>query len=714
MANEITTKTTIFKVVLDKDDYAKGAADLGKDIDNLKAKQKELEFTTGKNTAEYQRVTAQLKLTQAEQRKLTDLQKAAITVEKAQEGSNQKLRSQLTLLTDQYNKLSKEQRENTTAGKELGDSIAGITAELKLNEGAVGDTRRNVGNYTESIVAAGEKMKVTTVFTDENRKANLGLQNQMEASARSAAAIGGAFALLSNIIGDNEKAQNALRIITLAVAAATALSNVAKEKGAILDTIAFVKTKALTVAQNLYTTAVKGSTLAMTGLKVAIAATGIGALVIGITSLIERLKSQKDATDSQAESQEALNEELATTTSLLDDITKQYEGAEGGFLQVIGSLERLLKLREAEGANELELIDIKKQLINAQIQQAQTIRDVAIANDALRLDDTIRLNEQILNLQTDLAIVNIQRAKLLADEKALQDSLNSSLNGEAVAVESIATNYEKIGDILISLTEDKYPALKMQTDEQIAQQAKLAADAKDFEEQRRDELQKTAEVAQNLSAEIGVIFADSITDAGFQVENFFRRLMVLNIDILQRQLLAAIAEIYFKQIASKGFAGIATGAALTAIVVGATEAAKAALSKPVKFERGGEFDPFGIEVGGRLHSQGGTKYYGEDGNVIELEKGERLFVNNRKSSALIGALATINQAMGGRGLSGSSSYLADGGFASRSISDSVNSQFQSARLAADIVRNLPEFTVSVTELNRVQAGASNVRVVTTL
>ena len=712
--DKTTTLTTVFKAVLDRDDFAKGAADLGKDIDNLKAKQKELELTTGKNTVEYQRVTAQLKLTQAEQRKLTDLQKAAITVEKAQEGSNQKLRSQLTLLTDQYNKLSKEQRENTTAGKELGDSIAGITAELKLNEGAVGDTRRNVGNYTESIVAAGEKMKVTTVFTDENRKANLGLQNQMEASARSAAAIGGAFALLSNIIGDNEKAQNALRIITLSVAAATALSNVAKERGAILDTIAFVKTKALTVAQNLYTVAVKGSTFALTGLKAAIVATGIGALVVGVTLLIEKLREQKAATDDQTDSQENLNKELERTQELNARIIKSFEATRRGQTERIKADERLLEIRKAEGASEEELFTIQKRIYTERLSFLNEIR----RNLKAESEERKQFAEQVAETELQLTLLEINRSNRLkqeaADRKAAQSELNSGLSKEAETIDAIATDYERISEILFELAQDKYPALKMQTDEQIAQQAKLAADAKSFEEQRRDELQKTAEVAQNLSAEIGVIFADSITDAGFQVENFFRRLMVLNIDILQRQLLAAIAEIYFEQIASKGFAGLATGAALTAIIVGATEAAKAALTKPVKFERGGEFDPFGIEVGGRLHSQGGTKYYGEDGNVIELEKGERLFVNNRKSSALIGALATINQAMGGRGLSGASSYLADGGFASRSISDSVNSQFQSARLAADIVRNLPEFTVSVTELNRVQAGASNVRVVTTL
>ena len=87
-----------------------------------------------------------------------------------------------------------------------------------------------------------------------------------------------------------------------------------------------------------------------------------------------------------------------------------------------------------------------------------------------------------------------------------------------------------------------------------------------------------------------------------------------------------------------------------------------------------------------------------------LEKGEKIFIGKTvKPSAIVRAVAGLNQLMGGRLCQVLHPSL-QMGFVSRQISDSVNSQFQSAQLAADIVRNLPEFRVSVTELNRVQVG----------
>lgn len=57
-------------------------------------------------------------------------------------------RKVLNALTAEYNKASKEQREK------LAPAIKNVSDELKKQEGAVGDTRRNVGNYTESLMQA--------------------------------------------------------------------------------------------------------------------------------------------------------------------------------------------------------------------------------------------------------------------------------------------------------------------------------------------------------------------------------------------------------------------------------------------------------------------------------------------------------------------------------------------------------------------------------
>jgi hypothetical protein len=58
------------------------------------------------------------------------------------------------------------------------------------------------------------------------------------------------------------------------------------------------------------------------------------------------------------------------------------------------------------------------------------------------------------------------------------------------------------------------------------------------------------------------------------------------------------------------------------------------------------------EFGGKLHSQGGTKGYFDDGTSVEVEKGEKFVVLNRNSSAMLQALSDLNVAGGGRSLLG--------------------------------------------------------------
>ena len=69
-------------------------------------------------------------------------------------GSNRQLRAELKLLTTTYDGLSREQRENTTGGAKLTAQIEKISSKLKQNEKAVGDNRREVGNYGNALKGA--------------------------------------------------------------------------------------------------------------------------------------------------------------------------------------------------------------------------------------------------------------------------------------------------------------------------------------------------------------------------------------------------------------------------------------------------------------------------------------------------------------------------------------------------------------------------------
>ena len=71
------------------------------------------------------------------------------------------------------------------------------------------------------------------------------------------------------------------------------------------------------------------------------------------------------------------------------------------------------------------------------------------------------------------------------------------------------------------------------------------------------------------------------------------------------------------------------------VIIGAQGLMQVAKINAVKFAKGGI-------VGGRLHEQGGTKYFGEDGNQFEVERGELITVVNRYDTERLKTLSRLN------------------------------------------------------------------------
>ena len=80
--------------------------------------------------------------------------KAHTTIVNSEAESVETLRAKLALNKKALNKMSIEQRTNTESGKQMVAQTKEISDKLKELEKAVGDTRRNVGNYAEDIEAA--------------------------------------------------------------------------------------------------------------------------------------------------------------------------------------------------------------------------------------------------------------------------------------------------------------------------------------------------------------------------------------------------------------------------------------------------------------------------------------------------------------------------------------------------------------------------------
>lgn len=138
-------------------DVEKATADIVKSrqaVADLKNQIKELQKAEGDHAVEIADLTAKLQAEQKELRTNEAITKNVISANKANAGSIDQLRAQLAVVTTQWNRLSKEERENTDAGKALSKQKLDLTNKIKSETMATGDARINVGFYTQSIQEA--------------------------------------------------------------------------------------------------------------------------------------------------------------------------------------------------------------------------------------------------------------------------------------------------------------------------------------------------------------------------------------------------------------------------------------------------------------------------------------------------------------------------------------------------------------------------------
>lgn len=150
----------LFAVKIDQTEAIKQTAELTAEIDTLVAKQKELDVAGQKNTETYAENAALIRSLKKEQQDVNRAIDNSTKAFKEANGSINQQRANLSLLTQEYNKLSKEERENENVGGKLQKQIKGLSDELKKNESAIGDNRRNVGGYQMAIEGAAKSLNL--------------------------------------------------------------------------------------------------------------------------------------------------------------------------------------------------------------------------------------------------------------------------------------------------------------------------------------------------------------------------------------------------------------------------------------------------------------------------------------------------------------------------------------------------------------------------
>lgn len=497
MADE--TQTLILDIQFDSAQAVKEATDLKNRIADLRKENKALIESEGQVTEAYTKNEIEIK---ALTKELNAHQSALVKqsqVNNSAKGSNDQLRATLSVLTAQYNALSKEERDNSVAGQVLGKTIKNISDELKNSEGAVGDFRRNVGDYegaanraSNSLQGMKERLaELTKVvqtsevgskqFKDAQDEAGkLGLQigqlegkldefgnkepknpakKSFEDTVAAAGAAGSAIQLTTLLTEDNSQANEALNKSVRALAIGQQIANIVKEKGAIIDSASAASTGLAAGAQVAYAAAVGTSTGLLKLFRLALIGTGIGAIIVALGLLIANFDAVSNAvkdflglSSEQERASEALKKAYKSQSDQLGLLISLEERRIG---IVSNSYQRQIDLAKAQGKDTTNLEKLKEQAFqkttNQMISQLQA--QLALAKGAkVSAKEQIDLQNQIQDLQEKVAdsinTIEVNRiATIQAQKEAAIKAAQDQTEKNKAALEKRKADNEKAAEI---------------------------------------------------------------------------------------------------------------------------------------------------------------------------------------------------------------------------------------------------------------------------
>lgn len=158
MAEDIN-REVIINVTVDSTEAIKNIAEAKRQIDELKAKNKELAQSQDDESEAIARNAEQIKALNKVVAANSKEVQTNIARQKEQDGSLKQMRADLRALTEQYDSLSAAER-NSAKGTELLAKIQQTTAELNSAEQASGRFQRNVGNYPGILGKLGSTVQM--------------------------------------------------------------------------------------------------------------------------------------------------------------------------------------------------------------------------------------------------------------------------------------------------------------------------------------------------------------------------------------------------------------------------------------------------------------------------------------------------------------------------------------------------------------------------
>jgi hypothetical protein len=374
---------------------------------------------------------------------------------------------------------------------------------------------------------------------------------------------------------------------------------------------------------------------------------------------------------------------------------------------------------------ELRLLQEKNRFEEDELKKAQTlaVKEISILDSKLKNKkisqteydaERLAIDNNLIEIQKQKDADELQRVKDFdAKKKELQNQidianattqaekdaikLSQDLEKHLLELETIkATETEKAELRKLILEQYNLDVQKLTTDAAI-KQAEIQRDADvkqiESEKQRQEILIGLAQqLAQSLLGVLGNSLAGQLAAIALDAVLQIARLKIATSASQQINLAAGTAA----SIPTAGASLIAAKATNVALGV-QSKAQQAAILKSAaisglgavarKFEKGGI-----QEIGGKRHSQGGTKFVGEDGTMFEAERGEGIGILNRKAYS---AFMDFNNTFG-NGKSGGGVFQGGG-----IITQGVRPQTLELTSLIDAVANMPAPIVTVEEIQTV-------------
>lgn len=601
-------KTIFLEIDIDNSDAERRMAQLTQDIDKLKEANKSNTKETQAQRVEFEKNNVAIKSAQQEYNNLKTTLVNNTNAAKANKGSYTELYNQWKAAEAQLKnmagafktndqgitELTQEYHDQSKAVDDLKKNLllfnAGIS-QGNLNVGNYGNTLEGMRNQLQQMRLDLEKLEVGSVaFTEMKEKidktstsiqiaegkidsmgqkiAKNSIKDAFNDIRGAAQGLTGAIGILSLGFDSQSKTGEILRSAMISLTVAQTALTIAEQKDDLVKIGLTIKTKALAAAQWALNNAVK--------------AFGIAGAITGLGFFISKLIGTKEKTDAQTDSQGELNKELDKTVNLYKEISDQMKSLETGEVaEQIRQIERVKVLRKEQGASEIELLQIESKLLKAKLVELQNIEDAMNSSSQSFGVDALEVQQDILDAQN---AINANYVKL---RKAQDEELLKSRQSATEAIEPISefiSDQEilvgKLKPLLISLYgEDVVNGVLDYTDAlkdeefilqgvQTATENLAAADATAAAEQaaRLKRQQDIMNATIDLSKQMGAALGDVLTDSEDKVKDFNKQVLLITIKALKNQLEIAMAAGVLKELASKGFAGVVTGAILAGLM----------------------------------------------------------------------------------------------------------------------------------------------------